>query len=266
MQINFSKYHGAGNDFIMIDGRSLERPLHEDEVAFLCHRYFGIGADGVIVVEPDAKRDFKMRYYNADGSSGAMCANGSRCAIKFADRIGYAFERADFSCCDIPYLGKIYTPDLIGTSFPDQTSCTAHESGYHINNGAPHFVMFVDRLTSVDPRELGRKWRYHPDFMPIGVNVNFIEQLDENQLEIITYERGVEDITLACGTGALASAMAFLQKEDQYGQHELSLESDGGTLIVKLNRSKSGFSQIEVLGPAMEVFSSSIAAQKLSMS
>lgn len=266
MQVKFSKYHGAGNDFIMIDGRTLSRQLMEDEIAFLCHRHFGVGADGLIIVDPDSNQDFIMRFHNADGSSGAMCSNGSRCAIKFASRIGYEFDRAKFSCCGIPYVGKIYSRHLIGTSFPDQVSCTVHESGYHLNNGAPHFVIFVDRLTSVNPREVGRNWRYHQDFMPTGVNVNFIEVLDENELEIVTYERGVEDLTLACGTGALASAMAYVQKENKSGSQELSLESDGGTLTVKLNRTTTGYSNIEVLGPAEEVFSTTVAVQKLSMS
>ena len=266
MKISFSKYHGAGNDFIMIDGRTLTRPLQADEMTFLCHRYFGVGADGIILIEPDDEDDFTMYYYNADGSSGMMCSNGSRCAIHFARKIGYRFEEANFSCCDAKYQGKIYASELVGTAFPDLKEGRKLDYGYFVDNGAWHLALFDQKAGSFDPREVGRYWRYHEDFAPIGINVNFIEIIDDQALEIVTYERGVEDLTLACGTGALASAMAFVQREGRFGACDISVESDGGTLRCIFQRDDDGFSNIEVIGPVADVFSAEIEVQKLSFS
>lgn len=264
MEINFSKYHGAGNDFIMIDGRTLSRQLTSGEVAFLCHRYFGVGADGLIIIQPASDRDYKMIYYNADGGTGMMCANGSRCAVKYANAIGYPGKNARFSCCDVPYTGQMYGPELVGTEFPDLRKGKQIEQGYCVDTGAPHLVIFEAIMNGVDPRETGRYWRYHEDFAPNGTNVNFIEVVDDNELEIVTYERGVEDLTLACGTGALASAIAFADLNDRFGQLEIALQSDGGTLVISSDRVGDDFTNIEVKGPAVEVFSASIEVQKLS--
>ncbi len=268
MQITFSKYHGAGNDFIMIDGNTLERDLEADEVIFLCHRRFGVGADGVIIVEPSSTDhfDFVMKFYNADGSSGAMCSNGSRCAIRFADKLGYKFTTASFSCCAIPYSGAMYSPDQFGTGFPDLVDGIDKKHGLYIDTGAPHLVIFTADISPVDPKEEGRRLRYHPEYAPLGANVNFIEILNDQELSIITYERGVEDLTLACGTGALASAIAYAQRINRFGEQEYALTSQGGTLIVRFNRTKAGFANIEVIGPAVEVFSSVVLPQKLSIS
>lgn len=266
MTITFSKYHGAGNDFIMIDGRTLKRALYTDEMVYLCHRYFGVGADGIIVIQPDAELDFAMEYYNSDGSSGMMCSNGSRCAIKFANVIGYQFEEAQFSCCDVVYRGMIYKDGLIGTRFPDLTNVEPIEGGYFVNNGTHHIVLFDEDMDSKDLREIGRTWRYNPEFDPPGVNVNFISVVNDNQLKIVTYERGVEDLTLACGTGALAAAMAFVQQTNGSGDASIDLTSKGGTLTVRLYRTPTGFEQVEVVGPVAQVFTTEIRVQKLALS
>ena len=266
MKITFSKYHGAGNDFIMIDGRTLSRTLAEGEISYLCHRYFGIGADGVIIIEPHESDDFTMNYHNADGSSGMMCSNGSRCAIHYARKIGYEFTKAKFSCCGAPYVGRIYNSELIGTSFPDLSNVKDLPYGHFVDNGAWHLVIFDQKNASIDHREVGRYWRYHEDFAPTGINVNFVEVIDDNALEIITYERGVENITLACGTGALASAMAFIQKENRVGPQKIAVKSGGGTLIVKFDKEGSSYASVEVAGPAIEVFTAEIVVQKLARS
>ena len=266
MRIHFSKYHGAGNDFIMIDERDLERKLETDEITFLCHRQFGVGADGIILISPHDEYDFNMDYINSDGSSGMMCANGSRCALAFARSIGYAFTECSFTCFGIVYKGRVNDMENIATGFPDLKPGRFMDMGYFIDVGAAHLVIFKDEFVGFDPREAGRRWRYHDIFAPTGVNVNFIKHTDTNHLEIITYERGVEDLTLACGTGALASAIAFAEREERFGACHLALESDGGTLDVSFHRTAETLSNIIVAGPAVEVFSAEIAVQKLSFS
>ncbi len=266
MKIKFSKYHGAGNDFIMIDGRTLERSIHEQEVVFLCHRHFGIGADGVIVVMPSHAHDFEMKYYNSDGSYGAMCSNGSRCAIEFSRSIGYVFDTATFSCCEKVYQGKIRANGTITTSFPDAVAGTLIDEGYLVDTGAPHYILFLKNFVGLNPQEAGRRIRYDEKFSPAGTNVNFIHVVDENYLEIITYERGVEDLTLACGTGALAAAIAHMQKSKSFGKRIITVESDGGELAIELSRSGDAFLELNVIGPARHVFSAEITVQKLATS
>jgi len=266
MKLHFSKYHGAGNDFVMVDGRTLERPFLEDEIAYLCHRYFGVGADGLIIIDESDAYDFEMHYFNSDGSSGMMCANGSRCAIAFAKAIGYKFDVAQFSCCDIQYSGKLYDLKEAGTYFPNLIVGSETEEGYFIDTGAPHLVLFKDNFIGLDPRIDGHRLRYHELFAPGGCNVNFVQEVDRHHFEIVTYERGVEDLTLACGTGALAAAIAYADKNEENGKLELNLESDGGLLIIKFHRTENDITEIEVVGPVKHIFSAEIQVQKLSAS
>ena len=258
MTIPFSKYHGAGNDFVLIDGREIPDGLTVDQIGLICHRRFGIGADGIIVIAPSDKYDFEMLFYNSDGTSGAMCSNGSRCALHFAGLLGYPAQGASFSCCTIPYAGRFYEDGSIGTSFPDLIGGELNGHGYLVDTGAPHQVIFQELMSDELSRELGRSLRYHADFEPHGVNVNFVAPNNSRDLLIKTYERGVEDLTLACGTGALAAAIAYAQRESHMGQLEYALISDGGTLIIEFDRIDNDFRKVEVRGPAVRVFSSVI--------
>lgn len=254
MTLQFYKYHGAGNDFLLLDRRTMSRSLTHEEINFLCDRRFGIGADGIIIVGDHHQVDFLMEFFNADGSSGAMCSNGSRCAIDFAKVTGYIEATCQFVCCDIFYSGTWHASGDVSTSFPDLYDGRNVEDGYLLDTGAPHFVRFCERLDDFDPRTIGRRLRYSDLFAPQGANINFVRIDAPERGDIVTYERGVEDLTLACGTGALAAAMAYAQLHELQGTRTMNLTSAGGTLNIEFHREGSRFSNIHVRGPVAFVF------------
>lgn len=212
-EIIFSKYHGLGNDFIIIDNRSNSIDLSGQEVQLLCHRKFGIGSDGIILLEKDRYTDFYMRYYNSDGSEVGMCGNGSRCIGLFAKHLGFndnmifraqdglhRLEITHFRGCS-----AIVKVEIIDVGNIEQVT----ENEYFMNTGVNHIVQIVTNLEDVDVVTQGRKIRYDDKYAQIGgTNANFIEILDTNSIKIRTYERGVENETMACGTGATAAAIA----------------------------------------------------------
>lgn len=254
MTIQIHKYHGAGNDFLLLDQRKLTRALAVDEIQFLCNRRMGIGADGIIIVGEHDDVDFLMQFYNADGSSGAMCSNGSRCAIDFARRTGYIAESCRFVCCDILYSGTWYSTNDASTSFPDLRDGHPIGQGFLLDTGAPHYVEFCEGLEHFDPRSKGEELRYSSLFAPHGANINFAKIDSLNKGDIVTYERGVEDLTLACGTGALAVAMAYAQQRAVQGQVAMDLTSAGGTLNISFIRHGNDYTDIHVRGPVAYVF------------
>lgn len=258
MTININKYHGAGNDFILLDRAEMSRDLTINEMQSLCHRQFGIGADGIIIIGPHADVDFLMEFYNSDGSSGAMCSNGSRCAIAFARVRGYMDHSCHFICCDRHYTGRWLAEGVASTSFPDLTIGELFDDGYLLDTGAPHFVSFCERLDDIDAREEGRTLRYSAKLQPHGANINYVQVERDDFARIVTYERGVEDLTLACGTGALAAVMAHAQAHNRFGSIKMAMQSDGGTLIVSFHRKGDYFFEIEVEGPVTFVFKTSI--------
>jgi diaminopimelate epimerase len=216
IEISFVKASGAGNDFVLIDNRDGSLQVgHPDLAVALCSRPFGIGADGLLILEKSSRANFLMRYYNADGSYGGMCGNGGRCIARFAFMRGYASRSMTFEA-----LGHIYAADIVGEKVILKMKPPARfrpEIRFHIhgqplvaqfvNTGSPHVILMVDDLEATDVIGIGREVRYHKEFQPAGTNVNFLRMLGGDAIAIRTYERGVENETLACGTGSVASAV-----------------------------------------------------------
>jgi len=215
--IAFAKLSGAGNDFVVIDNRQNVIPENQAEfISKVCARRVSVGADGVLLVENSDVADFKMRYFNSDGSEAETCGNGARCIAKFAYSEGIVSDKMTFET-----KAGLYSAEIIGDavklgmsdatglrlSFPIRLSDGLHTISF-VNTGVPHAVFFVDDLDGADVFKLGRETRYHKDFEPKGTNANFIKVKDKSNIDIRTYERGVEDETLACGTGSIASAIA----------------------------------------------------------
>ena len=210
----FVKMHGAGNDFLMLDGRQLDAPLDAVAVAFLCDRRRGVGADGLIVVAPADGLDFRMVYWNADGGEARMCGNGARCAVEYAARLGLHDGRCRFATAAGDLDGMRHEPGDVEVSLPPWRDLALNLdledspwSEHHVcHTGVPHLVIPVEDLETIDVRTWGRRLRNHPVFAPAGVNVNWITACGD-RFALRTYERGVEDETLACGTGASAAAV-----------------------------------------------------------
>ena len=214
--ISFYKISAAGNDFVMIDNRKKLLPKNTGQIAQkLCHRQFSIGADGLILLEPSKSADFRMRYFNADGSAAAMCGNGGRSVARFAHLLGAASKKMVFETeaglVKAEILGRIvrlalYEPKDVRLDFPLKVEKKEFDASF-INTGVPHTIIYVNDIEKLDVAGLGRMIRYHRQFAPAGTNVNFVQKKDEHTIVVRTYERGVEDETLACGTGVTASAI-----------------------------------------------------------
>ena len=247
----FSKYEGAGNDFVMIDDRADVVRLSQDEIARICDRHFGVGADGLIILRYSADADYEMVYHNADGAVGSMCGNGARCAFAFARDLGIVDNKASFIAYDGLHYADARSED-VAITMQDVSGIEFDGTAYILDTGSPHYVKFVDDLAEVDIVTEGRSIRNGLRFKANGVNVNFVKAHDD-YLRVSTYERGVEDLTLACGTGVTAVALAFAIKSGlQSGPVEL--KADGGSLTVNFIRRGEEFSDIVLAGPARRVF------------
>ena len=262
--LTFYKYHGAGNDFVLIDARTGQISLFENPslVSLLCQRNMGIGADGMILLESDQHTDFKMRYFNADGNEGSMCGNGGRCIVAFAHDLNIINDECSFRATDGIHHYKVLGNHQYAISLIDVRHIEIQPNGYFIDTGSPHWVEFVSDLDGFDVYNKGKKIRLDPIFGPGGTNVNFLSDT-ENGLEIATFERGVEGETLACGTGVTASAIAYyLSKGWQVDEFEISVKAKGGLLHVgfKPNHEKDmpTFSDVWLSGPAKQVFKGEI--------
>jgi diaminopimelate epimerase len=257
MDLDFQKYHGAGNDFILIDdraGRVLPR-LTTDRVAGVCHRHFGVGADGLMLLRPGEEGiDFEMIYYNADGSTSTLCGNGARCILRFAHDLGIHRDTYTFRAADGIHTGRI-AGDQICLSMHDIATYERDGAAYLLNTGSPHYVVFRNDLDEVDVLREGRAVRYAERYRERGVNVNFAAET-ERGIDLLTYERGVEAETLACGTGVTAAAIAYRLAHDPGGRgpFRVDVRARGGDLFVRGVRTRSGFGQLELWGPAERVF------------
>ncbi|MBT8195092.1 MAG: diaminopimelate epimerase [Bacteroidia bacterium] len=259
MKVVFYKYQATGNDFVIIDNRL----QHFDKenvklVAKLCDRKFGVGADGLILLENDADSDFKMIYFNADGNLGSMCGNGSRCIIAFANHLGIIENKCSFQAYDGLHSGEILE-ELTENDFQVKVSMqnvNDIEVAQHVflDTGSPHFVCFVDDVDEVDVIESGRAVRYNEKFKSEGTNVDFVT-VSNNQLSIRTYERGVEDETLSCGTGVTASVIAAASKNLITTSGLVSVKSKGGDLKVYFEKEGDAFNNIFLEGAVQKVFS-----------
>ena len=260
MQIRFSKYEGTGNDFIIIDNRTQRWIPEEQQIATMCDRHFGIGADGLMLLGKEKGFDFAMSYFNSDGRESSMCGNGGRCITAFARCLGLIQNQAHFHAIDGEHVAEILAQRgnefSIRLKMKDTTLYSDSEDGLFLNTGSPHFVKFVDHLDSFDVNAAGKAIRYDDSFAPGGTNVDFVE-VEDNGLFVRSYERGVENETLSCGTGVTASAIAAAcisgEKKRKY-----TVRTRGGTLTVTFEQNGTSFSEIWLEGDVHFVFSGEI--------
>jgi diaminopimelate epimerase len=260
MEINFKKYHGTGNDFILIDNRSGDINLNKGQIAFICHRQFGIGADGLILLSNKPGFDFQMTYYNSDGGEGTMCGNGGRCITAFAAALGVIDREAGFSAIDGEHFSEIKAKNghefYVSLKMSDVTQVEKVEEGFFINTGSPHLVKFVSDIEKVDAYKEGKQLRWDKRFQPAGTNVNFVE-IKGDLLIVRSFERGVENITLSCGTGVTASALAASVLKNDDRKH-FNINTLGGDLKVRFDKLNNTFKNIWLEGPAVMVFEGQI--------
>ncbi len=266
MIIEFEKYHGTGNDFILVDNRITRHNLSKKQVKQLCDRRFGIGADGLMLLENHKELDFEMRYFNADGAEASLCGNGGRCIVAFARKLQICSNITEFMAYDGKHEAIIYDTGIIDLKMNEVREIDQISGGYFANTGSPHFVKFIKDVDQYDVIVEGRKIRNDKNLASRGCNANFVERMNDGSLKVRTYERGVENETLSCGTGAVASAIsAFLEKPDLTDGFEI--KTRGGMLSVRFKAIETGlqlydqrylFTDIWLSGPARVVFSGSI--------
>ena len=264
MIIQFYKYEGTGNDFIMVDDRSLSFPISDTQlIAKLCDRRFGIGADGLILLQPHSELDFYMKYYNSDGNESSMCGNGGRCIAAFAAHINIAFETSKFMAIDGAHEAIISQEDTKNrfVKLKMKSVSEVDKRGnniYVLNTGSPHYIKFMEEnLTEVDVVTQAKKIRYNDEFVKEGININFVNIIGETSITIRTYERGVEDETLSCGTGVTAAALSFaLLKKLPSDHYIIKVKVVGGELKVSFDfdAEDETYSNIWLQGPATYVY------------
>jgi diaminopimelate epimerase len=257
MKLTFFKYQGTGNDFIMLDNRHAGIELTTQQVEFLCSRKFGIGADGLILLESETGYDFRMEYYNSDGNQSSMCGNGGRCITAFAKHLGIITDKAKFTAVDGLHEAVV-SDDVIALKMQDVKEIEQGSNYVLLNTGSPHYVTEVKGLGYYDVFNEGRKIRNSDRFLSEGTNVDFIERVAE-QLFVRTYERGVEQETLSCGTGVTAAAIAAALHVPGKGVNHCPVKTLGGDLEVQFERSTGGdFRNIWLKGAARFVYNGSI--------
>ena len=254
MNLTFYKYHGTGNDFIIIDNRNNKIELNKKQVNHLCNRRFGIGADGLMLMNNKPAYDFEMIYYNADGNEGSMCGNGGRCMVKFAYDMGLHKSEYFFHAVDGDHKAAIENNGWIDLKMKDVDKVEMITSpDFILDTGSPHYVKLVSDVWNIDAVKEGREIRYSKRFTDSGINVNFAELDKDANISVRTYERGVEDETLSCGTGVTASALMFAHNDN--GFNRINVKTPGGNLAVEFDKTgKSSFENIWLCGPAVFVF------------
>jgi len=256
MQISFSKYHGTGNDFIIIDNRDGSINLSINQINHLCDRRFGIGADGLLLLNSIADFDFEMKYYNADGAEGSMCGNGGRCITQFAYDIGIKKEQYHFIATDGPHDAFFGTNNWIHLKMINVSSINKIHNDYVLNTGSPHYITEVSNINNLNVVKEGQAIRYSNNFKEKGINVNFIQK-EANKIIVRTYERGVEDETYSCGTGVTAASLVFAKNET--GFNRIEVETKGGQLAVEFDKKgDQEFNNIWLCGPAVFVYKGSV--------
>lgn len=257
MTVKFYKYQGTGNDFVMIDNRTTLWQLTTTQIAYLCDRRFGIGADGLILLQTKPGFDFEMVYYNSDGRESTMCGNGGRCLVKFAHDLGMIKDSCKFVAIDGPHHATISPDGQVALQMKNVETIEQTADFSVLNTGSPHYVAFVQNVDEIDLIDEAQAIRYNDRFAAEGINVNFVEIGTEDELLIRTYERGVEDETLSCGTGAVAAVLAYA-KQSNYEGKEVALQTQGGRLTVRFEKNDEGFKDVFLIGPAESVFKGEI--------
>ena len=258
MQLKFYKYQGTGNDFVMIDNRSNTFPKENTQlVARLCDRRFGIGADGLILLDNDTDTDFRMVYYNSDGNLSSMCGNGGRCLVAFAKKLNVIQDETTFIATDGLHYAKVAEDGIVSLQMIDVEEIKNTENYSFLNTGSPHHVQVVSDLEQYNVKENGAAIRYGDLYGQQGSNINFVKKIDDTTFSLRTYERGVEDETLACGTGATAVAIA-MNANGQTHLNAINLNVEGGKLSVSFNRENGKYTNVFLKGPAEFVFEGTI--------
>lgn len=250
--IEFTKYQGTGNDFVLVDNRNLNFPKDDlNLIKKMCDRRFGIGADGLILLENDSLSDFKMVYFNSDGNQSSMCGNGGRCIVAFAKKLGIVQDTTTFNAIDGMHEAKIIGND-VELLMKDVESIEKIRNHFFLDTGSPHHVQEVEGLDNLKVDLEGAKIRYGL-YGEKGSNINFVEQISESSFKVRTYERGVEDETLSCGTGVTAVALAMFHF-GKTNHNSVDINTKGGVLKVEFDKTNKGYSQIKLIGPATKVF------------
>ena len=259
MQFDFHKYQGTGNDFIMIDDRAGTFPSNDRRfIERCCNRRFGVGADGLILVQESDATDFKMVYFNADGRESTLCGNGARCTVAFAASLGMIAATTRFEAIDGEHTAVLHPDGTVALRMHDVTEINCAEGYTFLDTGSPHHVEMVDELNQYPVKEKGRSIRQGAPYLDAGSNVNFVEKIDDDLFAIRTYERGVEDETLSCGTGATAVAIAMHERGFTQAK-QVNIKVEGGTLQVSFEKNGAQYTNIDLHGPAQFVFAGKLA-------
>ncbi len=258
MKIKFDKYQGTGNDFIILDNRNGEfSNLNTKQIHQLCNRRFGIGSDGLMLLNIKTGYDFEMVYFNADGLPGSMCGNGGRCMIRYVANMGRHQYTYRFWASDGAHEAEIDMHNLVRLKMNDVNTVEEHSSYIFLDTGSPHIVKFANDIMNVDVIETGKEIRYSKKYLQDGVNVNFVESTGEDSIFVRTYERGVEDETLSCGTGVTAAAL--VSAHNPLGFNQVNIETPGGNLSVEFTKlNDQQFENIWLCGPAEFVYTGEI--------
>ncbi len=258
MQLHFYKYQGTGNDFILVDNRQNEYVLTQQQIHKLCDRRFGIGADGLMLLQNKEGFDFEMKYYNADGKEGSMCGNGGRCMVKFAYHLGIHRELYRFLASDGVHEAEIDIDGIVSLKMKDVSVIKKFHGDYILNTGSPHYIKLVNHVMELDVYKKGYEIRHSKEFEEEGINVNFVEQSEEpDKIIVRTFERGVEDETYSCGTGVTAAALVCYHNEN--GFNDVEVQTLGGHLSVEFDRvDEDRFENIWLCGPAEKVFQGNV--------
>lgn len=256
--LHFFKYQGTGNDFIILDNRNWSyTSLTREGIRLLCDRRFGIGADGLMLLNPHPGYDFEMKYYNADGGESTMCGNGGRCLVKFAHDLGIRKSEYNFIAIDGPHRAEIDDHGIVSLKMKDVPVIKEAHGDFILDTGSPHYVKMVSEVMDLDVYQKGMDIRYGSEFAREGINVNFVEQRRPDEIIVRTYERGVEDETFSCGTGVTASALATYHNE--VGYNYVKVVTRGGNLTVRFDRNQNGsYENVWLCGPAVKVFEGTI--------
>jgi diaminopimelate epimerase len=260
MKARFYKYQGTGNDFVIFDNRNGEFELHTEQVKQLCDRRFGIGGDGLMLLNTHPEYDFEMKYYNADGRESSMCGNGGRCLVKFAYDMGIVKSTYKFLAVDGGHEAEVDFDGTVSLKMNDVDSIRFNDNHFVLNTGSPHYVEITDNVMKLDVFTKGRQIRYSKEFAEKGINVNFVEHTEEpDQIIVRTYERGVEDETFSCGTGVTAAAIVCHHNDN--GFNRVEVKTKGGDLSVEYDKIGDSYQNIWLTGPAVKVFEGDIEIQ-----
>lgn len=258
MKLHFYKYQGTGNDFVILDNRDKKYDgVTKEQVQFLCDRRFGIGADGLMLLNLHPDYDFEMKYYNSDGKESSMCGNGGRCLTKFANDMGLIQTTYHFIAIDGKHKSAINTDGTVALKMADVNEVKYSHGNFILNTGSPHFIEMTSDVMHLDVCRKGREIRYSTEFKQEGINVNFVEQTEiPDKIIVRTYERGVEDETFSCGTGVTAAALVCNHNDN--GFNRVEVQTKGGKLSVEYDKTGDTFKNIWLHGPAVKVFEGSI--------